>query len=1109
MHKATPDVNWRQIEAANAKQKWMNLSGSIVRTATSETFANSYILGTWVEKGTYNQTGRLLSCDYDKANDKLYFISGGNSLWRTPRAGNGWELLNDKSSFSNIIKLVPISSTKNRVLSAVGNQLVYSDDEGKTFQNSNMDYFYDFGTPGDMEVLNDANNTIYYVCRMWNTSPFGPSIMLFKSTDKGSSFQKILTLPDAPIKTVRLWKPTNQNFAFLMQQSYSMYKLLPETTVPTSQTMTGLLFANTSTSFFGVAKTSTRTMYAIQDGDQLYRSYNDGLDWQLVNTLPIKAGDAGGDVSQTDTTQIIIGEVEAYRSKDRGLNFTKVNSASEYLTSAALKLHADITSFKYFKDVNGTEFMVISTGGGAYISNNFGEATYNISMTGVNNTQYHETKTSPTDTSVIFAGARDQGIQKSATIGANGLLNFTQLKTGNYGKMAYSLGGKKLYAQAPNGVIDYFPNSQSIVNLVAKIPGTYRPNSGWMFPICDNGNPASNSVFIGGGDLNNGDGSYLIRLSVTDDSNPGAIKTTRSQFNFDFKANSQDGKSGISAVAVSPVDTNRIYVATADGTLFYSTNRGTDWQKSNGFTGPVPQAFNGAVLYPSSINKNIVYFAGSGYSNAPVYRSTDGGTSFSSISSGMPSTAVFQLSAISDESLIIAATEAGPYAYIPSQNKWFSLIGTGTPIQAYWSVEYIAGSNTARFATYGRGIWDFRFDAVGNSILASKPTITSSSATNKICLGDSIKLTTSSTISNQWYLNGTLITGANKQTFYAKTSGIYTVRTLYNTGFLESNPIEIQVTSVTTVPSINSSGATVRCEGDSVMLRSDSKTIQWRLNNVDITGAVTDVFAAKKSGVYSAVNKVNGCASSASNLIKIEMNPVPITPVINYYSPLNICDGDSVVLYSTVLTGMYWINELASTTSIGSNPTFPVKQSGRYIAINNNGKDGCESKSKPVTIVNNSNPAPPTISWNGKELSTQTGYSKYQWWLYTKFLSDVKDYKFVPLASGFYKVSVVNAAGCADTSTIYDLALPRVWFDGVTVKVYPNPAPTDAFVEFSEAPNTSFSIKLISPEGRVLQNFKTKLKTNRLQVSGLAPGTYYVLLDNGKTIGTIHLVIPK
>jgi len=47
-------------------------------------------------------------------------------------------------------------------------------------------------------------------------------------------------------------------------------------------------------------------MYAIQDGDQLYRSFDDGLNWQLVNTLPVKAGDAGGEASQTDTTQIIL-----------------------------------------------------------------------------------------------------------------------------------------------------------------------------------------------------------------------------------------------------------------------------------------------------------------------------------------------------------------------------------------------------------------------------------------------------------------------------------------------------------------------------------------------------------------------------------------------------------------------------------------------------------------------------------------------------------------------------------------------------------------------------------------------------------------------------------
>ena len=63
MHKAEPGVNWRAIEQYNAKQKWLNLSGTIVRSANSETFANNYILGTWIEKGTFNQTGKFLTCD--------------------------------------------------------------------------------------------------------------------------------------------------------------------------------------------------------------------------------------------------------------------------------------------------------------------------------------------------------------------------------------------------------------------------------------------------------------------------------------------------------------------------------------------------------------------------------------------------------------------------------------------------------------------------------------------------------------------------------------------------------------------------------------------------------------------------------------------------------------------------------------------------------------------------------------------------------------------------------------------------------------------------------------------------------------------------------------
>ena len=37
-------------------------------------------------------------------------------------------------------------------------------------------------------------------------------------------------------------------------------------------------------------------------------------------------------------------------------------------------------------------------------------------------------------------------------------------------------------------------------------------------------------------------------------------------------------------------------------------------------------------------------------------------------------------------------------------------MGFSAPDQTYWSLEYVSEINTARFGTYGRGIWDFIVD---------------------------------------------------------------------------------------------------------------------------------------------------------------------------------------------------------------------------------------------------------------------------------------------------------------------------------------------------------------------------------------------------------------
>ena len=52
----------------------------------------------------------------------------------------------------------------------------------------------------------------------------------------------------------------------------------------------------------------------------------------------------------------------------------------------------------------------------------------------------------------------------------------------------------------------------------------------------------------------------------------------------------------------------------------------------------------------------------------------------------------------------------GPYVYIKRFNKWYDLSQGVSPNQVYWDVEYLREENLVRFATYGRGIWEFKIE---------------------------------------------------------------------------------------------------------------------------------------------------------------------------------------------------------------------------------------------------------------------------------------------------------------------------------------------------------------------------------------------------------------
>ena len=77
------------------------------------------------------------------------------------------------------------------------------------------------------------------------------------------------------------------------------------------------------------------------------------------------------------------------------------------------------------------------------------------------------------------------------------------------------------------------------------------------------------------------------------------------------------------------------------------------------------------------------------------------------MSDGMPSTLVYDLALTDDDAFIFAATAVGAFAFSTEDQIWEDIMGEWAPDQTYWTLEYISEIHTARFGTYGRGIWDF------------------------------------------------------------------------------------------------------------------------------------------------------------------------------------------------------------------------------------------------------------------------------------------------------------------------------------------------------------------------------------------------------------------
>jgi photosystem II stability/assembly factor-like uncharacterized protein len=709
-HLAAPGVDWQEMDAQTrlrlAEERRLDYAG--VSSRSVESFANGQLTGSWAERGSQNQAGSLRIVDYDKDLNKIYGISDGGTLWQGNLDGTGWSALNDDLRFDGrILKVIPDGAGGKRILCAIGKQIWYSDNSGVSFtQATGLSYYDNWGFPVQLIALNDASNTLYFLVFTWDSVPWNSRMWLFQSTNRGQSWTKIHTFAHSANywdarKFTKIWSPfnTSEAYALHLGTTPGVYSISGSTV--TLLNANTVLPNNSAVDLEGNKTGSTLTMYALAGSNTLYKSTDNGASWTLQSTLPKNAWDVGIYVSPFNANRVFMGEVECYRSYDAGVNWTKVNTWQSYYSNTN-KLHADIMDIRGFEKTDGTKFLLVGNHGGLHVSYDDLTSTTNICNTGLNISQYYDVRTDPNNSNYIYAGSQDQGHQRTSLGGSGGSVNFTQVISGDYGHMAFTNNGNRLWTVYPGGWVTYYNSPQtSGYNSSYDVGGTDKPVGGWIYPTSETAVASANQIFIAGGNISGGTGSYLVKLTAPT-SSPYTITAT--QFNFDFKSSSG---STISAVEASTLNANRIYVATANGKFYQTNDGGTNWQLAINFTGPPEYYLYGSCILASKINPDLVWFAGSGYSNPPMYKSTDGGQTFTAISTGLPSTLVQEIVANDSESLLFAATEVGPYVYVVSQNQWYPMLGNATPMQRYYSVEYVSSNSTVRFGTYGRGIWDF------------------------------------------------------------------------------------------------------------------------------------------------------------------------------------------------------------------------------------------------------------------------------------------------------------------------------------------------------------------------------------------------------------------
>lgn len=379
-------------------------------------------------------------------------------------------------------------------------------------------------------------------------------------------------------------------------------------------------------------------------------------------------------VDPTASQHVFVAGVPELESLDAGASWRR-NSSS---------FHVDQHALAFDPRVSGRVFL--GNDGGVYRSTANGSLTGSwTKTTSLPINQFYTVAVSRQDPSRVSGGAQDNGSLRnwSATNwnsigGGDGTTNLIDPTNQN-----------KVYSCSQYGVCT---RSTDGGTTRSSFGSTNSDRRNWITPVVFDPNNTS-IMYYGGNRLNRSTDSAATWTAISPDLTRGSGGTGGTPFGT------------LTTIAVARTDSRVIYVGTDDGRVWITRNTGTGWTE---ITAGLPTRWITRIAVDPA-SADIAYVSVSGYRNgdpgAHVFRTADGGTSWTDISAGLPDAPVNDV--VLDPrnpAVLYAGTDVGVWAR--SGGGW-SPVGTGLPLVPIADLEATdnATATVLTAATYGLGMY--------------------------------------------------------------------------------------------------------------------------------------------------------------------------------------------------------------------------------------------------------------------------------------------------------------------------------------------------------------------------------------------------------------------